>query len=108
MFNNDYSVKQFLTNINSSTLMKKDDFKDDTRQMALIKACSDYGNEVDSDKLSSITIEEIDELYDFIYNTNTYDFNDSHLITKMLLVEQSKYNLMNLKSLPTVDDLDFF
>ena len=108
MFNNDYSVKEFLTNISNSTLVKKDDIKDDIRQMELIKACSEYCNKVDSDKLSSVTMDEIDELYDFIYNISTYDFNENHPITKMLLTEQSKYNLMNLKSLQTVDDLDFF
>lgn len=109
MFTNNYSLKLFLDNINNdSILVKKEKIQENVRTMELLKACLEVCGEIDMDKLASITMEEIDELYEYVYNTDTGNMGSGHLITKMLFVEQTKENLKNLKSQPTIDDLDFF
>jgi len=104
-----YNMNLFFDNINNDgNLVKKEQIQEELRTMELIKYCTTYENTVDNDKLLGITMDEIDSLYDLVYNTEISEMPCNHVIRKMLYVEQSKENLLNLKSSSTTDDLDFY
>lgn len=112
MVKNIYSSKSFLDNLNNAdTFTEEDfteDFKEDLNIMDIVKAGMLETVSVDSDKLSDMDIDDIDRAYNYVYNTDVYNLLADNLIVKIMIIEQSKYNLLNLPSQPTIDDTDFF